>query len=130
MAVELKDGRARTPVPVRTIAATIAMVLATAFCFWCSARSRGCWCGSSSPRSSRWLYPVVNWVERRVTRGRRSLATLLVFGRLLSSAACSRFRGAAARQEDDRSPASSRRYVEDAQAGRGPVGQLLTRTNA
>jgi predicted PurR-regulated permease PerM len=77
------------------------------------------------------LYPVVGWVERRVTRGRRSLATLLVF--LLAFAVVAgvvaAFAIPLARQVTDLVNGLPG-LISDAQAGRGPVGDLLQRTNA
>src|SRR5881398_3481559 len=70
----------RPRVPVRTIAATIGMVLATLLLLLVL---------RDVARVLVWivvaaffavaLYPVVGWVERRIAGGRRSLATLLVF---------------------------------------------------
>jgi predicted PurR-regulated permease PerM len=67
-------------VPVRTITTAIGMVLATALLLLVL---------HEVSRVLVWIivaaffaiaiYPVVDWVQRRVTRGRRSLATLLVF---------------------------------------------------
>jgi predicted PurR-regulated permease PerM len=77
------------------------------------------------------LYPVVNWVQRRLTGCRRSLATLgvflvvfLVLGGLIAA-----FAVPLARQGTtfaDQLP----QMLNDAKAGRGPIGSLLDRTNA
>ena len=77
------------------------------------------------------LYPVVNWLERRVTWCRRPLATLavyllvfLVLGGLVAA-----FAVPLAHQSTtfaDQLPG----LINDAKAGRGPIGSLLERTNA
>ena len=76
------------------------------------------------------LYPPVDWVQRRVLR-RRSLATLLVFlvvliaiGTLLSAFAVP------LAQEGTQLAGQLPVLINDARAGRGPVGRLLERTNA
>ena len=73
-------NRGTGPVPVRTIATTIGMVLATAVGLLVLYEVR---------RTLVWLvvaafftvalYPVVSWVQRRLAWCRRSLATLIVF---------------------------------------------------
>src|SRR3954464_11164797 len=73
-------GEPRRPVPVRTILATIGLVLATAVALLLVYEIR---------RTLVWivvavftaiaLYPLTNWVERRLTRFHRTVATLLVF---------------------------------------------------
>jgi predicted PurR-regulated permease PerM len=74
------------------------------------------------------LYPVVNWVQRRVTWCRRWIATLLVFllvfillGGLIAVFVVPLTREATqlAQQLPD--------AVRDVRAGRGPIGNLLTR---
>ena len=77
------------------------------------------------------LYPAVDWVQRKVTWCRRSLATLLVFvlvlvvlGGLLAAFAVPLARQGT--QLADQLPA----MIADARAGRGPVGGLLVRTHA
>jgi predicted PurR-regulated permease PerM len=123
---------ARRPVPYRTIAATIGMVLATVVLLLII---------REVSRVLTWmvvavffavaLYPVVGWVERRVTHGRRALATLLVFlfvllvfGGLITAFAVPLAREGTsfAGQLPD--------LVDDARAGRGPIGDFLDRTNA
>jgi predicted PurR-regulated permease PerM len=122
----------RTGVPVRTIAVTIAMVLATAILLLVLREVQ---------RVVVWiivgaffavaLYPVVGWVERRVTRGRRSLATLLVFvlvlvvlGGLVTAFAVPLTR------EGTAFAGQLPHLIDEARAGRGPVGDFLQRTNA
>ncbi len=130
--MSLSPSRTRERVPVRTIAATIGMVLATVVVLFLLVEVR---------RTLVWLvvaaffavalYPVVNWVQRRLTGCRRSLATLgvflvvfLLFGGLIAA-----FAVPLARQGTtfaDQLP----QMLNDAKAGRGPVGSLLDRTNA
>ena len=130
--MSLSPSRTREHVPVRTIAASIGMVLATVVVLFLIVEVR---------RTLVWLvvaaffsvalYPVVNWVQRRLTRCRRSVATLVVFlvvflvlGGLIAA-----FAVPLARQGTtfaDQLP----QLLNDAKAGRGPVGSLLDRTNA
>src|SRR3954471_17164457 len=132
MPMSLSPPRTRERVPVRTIAASIGMVLATVVVLFLLVEVR---------RTLVWLvvaaffsvalYPVVNWVQRRLTRCRRSLATLgvflvvfLVLGGLIAA-----FAVPLARQGTtfaDQLP----HLLNDAKAGRGPIGSLLDRTNA
>src|SRR5258705_8185558 len=73
-------GTARQPVPVRTILAAIGLVLATVLLLLLI---------RDIHRVLVWIliagffavavYPVVNWIERRVRWCRRSLATLAVY---------------------------------------------------
>ena len=130
--MSLSPSRTREHVPVRTIAASIGMVLATVVVLFLIVEVR---------RTLMWLvvaaffsvalYPVVNWVQRRLTCCRRSVATLVVFlvvflvlGGLIAA-----FAVPLARQGTtfaDQLP----QLLNDAKAGRGPVGSLLDRTNA
>src|SRR3954463_9573363 len=122
----------RTLVPVRTILTTITLVVATAALLVVLYEVR---------RTLTWivvaaffavaLYPVVGWVQRRLTWCRRSLATLVVFlvvllvlaGLLTAFAVPLAKEGTAfATQLPDQ--------LDAARAGRGPVGHLLDRTNA
>jgi len=122
----------RAPVPVRTIAASIAMVLATVLLLLVI---------REVSRILVWiivaaffaiaLFPVVGWVERKVTGGRRSLATLLVFvlvlvvlGGLITAFAVPLAR------EGTTFAGQLPHLIDDARAGRGPVGGFLDRTNA
>ena len=121
----------RRPVPVRTIAVTIGMVLATALLLLVV---------REVARVLTWiivaaffaiaLYPVVSWVERRVTGGRRSLATLLVFVLVLVvlGGLTTAFAVPLAR-EGTVFAGQLPGLVADARAGRGPVGSFLDRTN-
>jgi predicted PurR-regulated permease PerM len=122
---------ARTQVPTRTILATIGLVLATAVAVLFVMRVE---------RILVWmvvalfftvaLFPVVDWLQRKVVR-RRSLATLLVFvvvllviGGLLTAFAVP------LAQEGTELAGQMPVLIDDARAGRGPVGDLLERTNA
>ncbi|WP_433558710.1 AI-2E family transporter [Pseudonocardia xinjiangensis] len=123
---------ARSRVPVRTILTTIGLLLATGVAVLLVMRVE---------RVLIWmvvalffavaLYPVVDWVQRHVTRGRRSLATLLVFvlvlvvlGGLLAVFAVP------LAQEGTQVAGQLPPLIADARAGRGPVGDLLTRVHA
>jgi len=122
----------RTQVPVRTIAATIGMVLGTVLLLLVL---------RDVARVLVWIvvaaffavamYPVVGWVERRVTGGRRSLATLLVFVLVLVVLAglVTAFAVPLAR-EGTSFAGQLPQIVNDARAGRGPVGGFLEKTNA
>lgn len=122
----------RDRVPVRTIAATIAMVLATAVLLYLlyDARRIVTWIIVAAFFAVA-LYPVVGWVERRVTGGRRALATLLVFvaGLLLLAGLVTAFTVPLAKEATNFAQQFPQ-LVQDARAGRGPVGNLLERTNA
>ncbi|MFR9788132.1 AI-2E family transporter [Streptomyces sp. MB22_4] len=123
---------ATRPVPVRTILATIGLVLAAYGILELAVQAR---------RVLIWaviavflavsLHPAVEALQRRVPRCRRSVATLLVF---LAAAAVV---GAVVAlfviplaQEGSRFAGRMPALVRDAQAGRGPVGNLLERTHA
>jgi predicted PurR-regulated permease PerM len=122
----------RRRVPVRTIAAAIGMVLATVLILLVMREVE---------RVLVWiivaaffaiaLSPVVTWVERRLTGGRRALATLLVFlvvflvlGGLVTAFAVPLAR------EGTTFAGQLPQLIDDARAGRGPVGAFLERTNA
>ena len=118
--------------PVRTILATIGLVLATALALYLVVETR---------RVLTWmlvaaffavaLHPPAAWVQRRVLGGRRpALATFVVFLVVLLALAgivaafvvpltdqATRFAG----QLPD--------LIDEARAGRGPVGRLLERSN-
>lgn len=122
----------RSPVPVRTIAITIAMVLATAVLLLVVREvSRVLVWMIVAAFFSVALYPVVGWVETRITKGRRSLATLLVFLLVLIvlAALVTAFSVPLAR-EGSAFAGQLPHMLDDAKAGRGPVGGFLARTNA
>jgi predicted PurR-regulated permease PerM len=125
-------GQSREHVPVRTILATIGLVLATVVALYLLVQTK---------RVLTWmviaaffavaLYPAAAWVQRRMLGGRRrALATFLVFLVVLLALAgiitafavplvgeATRFAG----QLPD--------LIAQARAGRGPVGHLLVRAN-
>ena len=125
-------GQTYPRVPVRTILATIGLVLATVVAVLFIQRVE---------RVLVWmvialfftvaLFPVVNWVQQHLTWCRRSLATLVVFlvvilvlGGLLTA-----FAVPLATQGTELA-AQLPAMIADARNGRGPVGDLLVRTNA
>ncbi|HEY6794420.1 MAG TPA: AI-2E family transporter [Kineosporiaceae bacterium] len=119
-------------VPVRTILAAIGLVLVTALLLYVVVETR---------RVLIWilvaaffavaLSPVVGWVQRRFTWCRRSLATLLVFVAVLVL-----LMGLVAMfvvplvQQGARFAGQLPGFIDQARAGRGPVGDLLERTHA
>src|SRR4051794_40683464 len=122
----------RERVPVRTIATTIAMVLVTAILLLIL---------REVSRVVVWiivavffavaLAPVVGWVDRRVTGGRRALSTLLVFllvvvvlGGLITAFAVP------LTQEGTKFAGQVPSLISDAKAGRGVIGNFLDKTNA
>jgi predicted PurR-regulated permease PerM len=120
-------------VPVRTILATIGLVLATAFLLYIVMHTR---------RVLTWIVvaaflavaisPLVDRVQRRLLRGRRrALATFLVFLLVvvMLAGAVTAFVVPLVSQGArfvDQLP----ELIGDARAGRGPVGRLLERTDA
>jgi predicted PurR-regulated permease PerM len=126
------DPTPRDRVPVRTIATTIAMVLVTVLLLLVV---------REVSRVLTWivvaiffavaLYPLVGWVDRHVTGGRRALSTLLVFlvivlvlGGLITAFAVPLAREGTAFASQLPS------IISDAKAGRGAIGGFLDRTNA
>ena len=126
-----QGGRER--VPVRTIAASIGLVLATVIVLFLLVEVR---------RTLTWIviaaffavaiYPVVGWSQRRVLGGRRrALATLLVFLLvvLVLAALIAAFAVPLA-HEGTRFAGQLPGLINEARAGHGPVGELLVRTHA
>jgi len=119
-------------VPVRTIVATIGMVLAAALALYLLVETR---------RVLMWmviaaffavaLHPLAAWVQRRVLGDRwRALATFLVFlvvfaalGGLLTAFAVPLVR------EGTKFAGQLPELIDEARAGQGTVGRLLERTN-
>jgi predicted PurR-regulated permease PerM len=119
-------------VPVRTILATIGLVLAAALALYLVVETR---------RVLTWmvvaaffavaLYPLAAWVQRRMLGDRwRALATFLVFlvvflglGGLLTAFAIPLV------QEGTKFAGQLPELIDQARAGQGPVGRLLDRTN-
>jgi predicted PurR-regulated permease PerM len=119
-------------VPVRTILATIGLILATvvAVLFVWRVEQVLVWMLIALFFTVA-LYPLVDFVQRRMTRCKRSLATLVVFlvvflvlGGLLTA-----FAVPLATQGTELA-SQLPTIINDARAGRGPVGDLLERTNA
>ncbi|MHC3473152.1 AI-2E family transporter [Streptomyces sp. 7R007] len=122
----------RRPVPVRTILAAIGLVLAAYVALQVVVQTR---------RVLVWmvialffavaLYPAVDALERRVTRCRRSVATLLVFlvAVVVVGGLVALFVAPLA-EEGTRLAGRLPTIIDDARAGRGPVGDLLERTHA
>ncbi len=119
-------------VPVRTILATIGLLLGTglAVLFVIQVQRVLVWMLVAGFFTVT-LYPVVAWVQRRLSWCPRWLATLLVFllvflvmGGLLTVFAVP------LAQEGIQLAGQLPGIVADARAGRGPVGELLTRINA
>jgi predicted PurR-regulated permease PerM len=119
-------------VPVRTILATIGLILATVLVLYIVVETR---------RVLTWmvvgaffavaLYPLVGWVQLRLFGGRRrALATFLVFlvVFLALGAIIAAFVVPLA-QEATKFAGQLPDLIEQARAGRGPVGRLLERTN-
>jgi len=122
----------RRPVPVRTIAATIGMVLLTALALLLLYKVSTVlvWLLVAVFFTIA-LNPVVNWVQRRITGGRRTLATLLVFlvVVVLIAGLLTLFAVPLA-QEGVKFAAQFPQLLNDAKSGQGVVGRLLNRTHA
>jgi predicted PurR-regulated permease PerM len=123
---------ARRSVPVRTILATIGLVLATLALIEIVIATRRVltWMVIAAVFAVA-LYPVVAWVTRRASWCPRSLATLLVFLVVLTTVAgiVTAF-AVPLTQEGTRLAGQLPDLIAQARAGRGPVGELLTRTHA
>ncbi|MFE2578716.1 AI-2E family transporter [Streptomyces sp. NPDC059378] len=120
------------PVPVRTILATIGLVLATyvALLLVVQARRVLVWAVIALFFAVS-LHPAVEALQRRVPRCRRSVAALLVFlaAAVAIGAVVALFVIPLA-QEGTRLAGRLPAMIRDAQAGRGPIGDLLARTHA
>jgi predicted PurR-regulated permease PerM len=123
----------RRPVPVRTILATIGFVLLTALLLYIlhAAAQVVTWIVVAAFFAVA-LYPLVGFVQRKVFRGkRRSLATLLVF--LLVFVVLAAIGTAFAvplASEGTKLAGQLPTIISDARNGKGPIGDLLQRTNA
>jgi predicted PurR-regulated permease PerM len=122
----------RSRVPVRTILATIGLVLATvvAVQFIIRVEQVLIWMVIALFFTVA-LYPVVNWTQRHLWPPLRSLATLIIYlvvvlvlGGLLAA-----FAVPLATQGTELATRLPE-IINDARSGRGPVGDLLERTNA
>jgi predicted PurR-regulated permease PerM len=128
----LPAGRSRPPVPVRTILAAIGLVLAAALALYLVVETR---------RVLTWmlvagffavaLHPPAAWVQRRMLGGRRpALATFVVFlVVLLALAGLVTAFVVPLAQQATRFAGELPELIDQARAGRGPVGRLLERTN-
>jgi predicted PurR-regulated permease PerM len=120
---------ARQRVPVRAIAATIGMVLLTVLALMLV---------RSLSRVLVWtviaaffavaLYPVVDWLDRRLRR--RWLATLLVFtAALIGLGALATLFVTPLVREGAQLAAQTPGYVDQVRTGQGPLGELVQRYN-
>jgi predicted PurR-regulated permease PerM len=129
----LSGGDARRPVPVRTILATIGLLLATALLLYIVIETRQVltWMVVGAFFAVA-LYPLVDWAQRRLFGGRRrALATFLVF--LLVFVALAALITAFVlplAKEGAKFAGKLPALVDEARTGRGPIGHLLERTNA
>jgi predicted PurR-regulated permease PerM len=121
----------RARVPVRTIATTIAMVLGTVLLLLMLREVQlvVVWMIVAVFFAVA-LYPVVGWVERKITRGRRSLATLLVFFLVLVVLGGLVTAFAVPLAREGTAFAQLPQLINDARAGRGSIGNFLERTHA
>jgi predicted PurR-regulated permease PerM len=123
----------RRPVPVRTILATIGLLLATALLIYMVLQVRQVltWIIVGAFFAVA-LYPLVGWVQRKTLGGkRRALATFLVF--LLVFIVLSALIAAFAVplvNEGTKLAGQLPTLISDARSGKGPIGDLLQRTNA
>jgi predicted PurR-regulated permease PerM len=130
--VSVPDDRSRPPVPVRTILATIGLVITAAVALYLVVETR---------RVLTWmviaaffavaLHPLAAWVQRRVLGGRRpALATFLVF--LVVLLALAGLVTALVVPLVDQGTKFAGQFpdlIDDARAGQGPVGRFLERSN-
>jgi predicted PurR-regulated permease PerM len=127
------DSDERRPVPVRTILATIGFVLLTGLLLYIlqAAAQVVTWIVVAAFFAVA-LYPLVGFVQRKVFRGkRRSLATLLVFLLVfvVLAAVVTAFAVPLA-GEGTKLASQLPQMITDARNGKGPIGDLLVRTNA
>jgi len=129
----ISDERAPSSGTVRTILTTIGLLLATALVLYIVLQTLQVitWIIVAAFFAVA-LYPVVGWVERKLLGGkRRSLATLIVFLVIvLLLAAIGTVFVVPLAQEGTKFAGQLPQLVDDARAGRGPVGDLLERTHA
>jgi predicted PurR-regulated permease PerM len=125
--------RAPTPGMVRTILTTIGLLLATALLLYIVLHSLQVitWMIVAAFFAVA-LYPVVNWVQNHwLGHRRRALATLIVFlVVLLVLAAIGTVFAVPLAREGSQFAGQLPNLIDEARAGRGPVGNLLERTNA
>jgi predicted PurR-regulated permease PerM len=129
----LPASEPRRTVPVRTILATIGLLLATALLIYLVLQVRQVltWIVVGAFFAVA-LSPLVAWVQRKALGGkRRALATFLVFlvVFLVLAALITAF-AVPLVNEGTKLAGQLPQQVADARAGRGPIGDLLARTNA
>jgi predicted PurR-regulated permease PerM len=131
-AAEPQPGRTQSEVPIRTILTTIGLVLATAAALYIVMQIRQIltWIIIAAFFAVA-LAPLVGWLERRAFGQRRALATLVVFLLvvLLLSALAALFIVPLA-TEGKNLAAQLPQLIDQTKQGRGPIGDLLKRTNA
>ena len=119
--------------PVRTILATIGLVLVTALVIYLVIQVRQVltWIVVGAFFAVA-LAPLVGWVQRRLLGGRRrALATFLVFlVVLIVLVALLTAFAVPLVNEGTKLAGTLPQQISDAKAGRGPIGDLLQRTNA
>ena len=124
-------GTARERVPVRTILAAIGLVLGTVLLLLLIREIQRVlvWIAIAAFFAVA-LYPAVNWIQRRVPWCRRSLATLIVFFLVFAAlAALIAVFAVPLAREGTALAGQLPQIVQDARAGRGPVGHLLVRAH-
>ncbi len=121
----------RERVPVRTIAAAVGMVLLTyvAVLFVLQIQQVLVWMLVAAFLAIA-LHPAVSWTERRITRGRRWLATLLVFlvGTVAIAGMATAFIAPLV-SEGQQFAKQVPGLIEDIRAGKGALGELVQRFN-
>jgi predicted PurR-regulated permease PerM len=120
-------------VPVRTILTTIGLVLVTVLLIYIVLQIQQVltWMVVGAFFAVA-LYPLVGWVQKRLLGGRRrALATFLVFLLvfILLAAVIAAF-AVPLVDEGTKLAGQLPRQIADARAGKGPIGDLLQRTNA
>ncbi|WP_345711707.1 AI-2E family transporter [Kineococcus glutinatus] len=129
----ISDERAPSSGTVRTVLTIIGLLLATALLLYVVRETSQVltWIVVAAFFAVA-LYPVVGWVQRRLLGGRvRVLATLVVFlVILIALAGIGTLFVVPLAQEGTRFAGQLPQLVDDARAGRGPVGDLLERTDA
>lgn len=124
-------GPPRSRVPVRTILATIGLVLATAVSLLLLYEIRQIlvWLVVATFFTIA-LFPLTGWVQRRLTRSRRTPAVLLVFlVVVVVLAGMVTLFAVPLAQEGVKFASQLPALVEDARNGRGLIGRLLERTH-
>ena len=131
-AADPDPGEAQSPVPIRTILTTIGLVVATAAALYVLLQLRQVitWIIIAAFFAVA-LAPAVGWLERRVFGQRRALATLVLFLLVVVvlialAAAFILPLAAEAKSLATQLP----QLIEQTKQGKGPIGDLLQRTNA